>query len=100
MVLPHVTRHWDPRPRILLPLASVGLFAITVALLLATCCSDPGIIPRRRFVLATGSRARVTALLGHDLLGTQGLEPSGDALEDAEKMVPDALRQRGYRWCH
>mmetsp|Transcript_93079 Transcript_93079/g.289679 ORF Transcript_93079/g.289679 Transcript_93079/m.289679 type:complete len:447 (+) Transcript_93079:147-1487(+) len=100
VALPHATRHWNPRPPPLLPVASVGLFAVTVGFLLATSCSDPGIIPRRSLVLATGTRARVTALLGHDLLGTAGLEPSGDALDDAERMVPPGLRQRGYRWCH
>mmetsp|Transcript_148841 Transcript_148841/g.414696 ORF Transcript_148841/g.414696 Transcript_148841/m.414696 type:complete len:459 (+) Transcript_148841:95-1471(+) len=100
VVLPHMMRQWTPTPPFLLPVASVSLFIVTVALLLATCCSDPGIIPRRRLVLATGSHARVTALLGHDLLGAEGLEPTGDALSDAEKMVPDGLRQRGYRWCH
>jgi len=100
VALPHVIRHWNPRPQFLLPVASIGIFAVTVVLLLATCCSDPGIIPRRRLVLATGSHARITALLGHDLLGTDGEEPTGDALGDAEKMVPDGLRQRGYRWCH
>lgn len=98
--LPHLMLCRQPRPGFLLPVASICLFVATVVLLLATCCSDPGIIPRRSLILATGSRAQLTALLGHDPLGDQGLEPIGDAVIDAEKMVPDALRQKGYRWCH
>ncbi|CAE8605269.1 unnamed protein product, partial [Polarella glacialis] len=99
VALPHVVRYWKPQPALLLPLVSAALFLATVVLLLATCCSDPGIIPRRHLVIASGSQARITALLGHDLLGPEGVEPSGEPLEDAEKMVSDDLRQRGYRWC-
>lgn len=87
------------RPFFLLPFVSVVLFAIAVGLLLATCCSDPGILPRRHIVHKLGSRTRLRALLGHDLLGTEGLEPSGVPVVDAERMVPDGLRSRGYRWC-
>lgn len=98
--LPTIYRHWRPRPTVLLPLASAGLALLTMGLLLATCCSDPGIIPRRSLVLATGTRSYITSLLGHDPLGAEGQEPTGDALVDAQNMVSSGLRQRGYRWCH
>lgn len=100
VALPHLLRSWHPPPPALLPVASAGLFCATVFLLLATCFSDPGIIPRRQVILATGSHARITALLGHDLLGTKNQEPSGDAREDAERMVSKGLQEQGYRWCH
>ncbi|CAK9104096.1 Palmitoyltransferase erf2 (DHHC cysteine-rich domain-containing protein erf2) (Ras protein acyltransferase) [Durusdinium trenchii] len=76
------------------------LFSATVASLLATCCSDPGIIPPRRFVLATGSRTHLAELLGYDLLGPRGQEPCGDPCLDAASMVSEQLRAEGYRWCH
>lgn len=98
--LPNLVRHWQPSPGLLLPVASGILFLATVVLLLGTCCSDPGILPRRHLVLATGSRARVASLLGHDLLGPEDLEPCGDHLKDAEQMVAPELRAKGYRWCH
>jgi len=97
---PNIVRLWDVQPARLLLMASLALISATVVLLVATCCSDPGIIPRRHVVIATGSRARLEAMLGHDLLGTAGREPTGDPLEDAEHMVPPELRKRGYRWCH
>jgi len=100
VALPNVIRRWNPQPFFLLPLASLVLFVATIVFLLATCCSNPGIIPRRQLVLATGTRTNITALLGHDLLGPEGMVPSGDAIEDATKMVATGLRQRGYRWCH
>lgn len=97
--LPRVVKSWSPNPPTWLPCASAVLFILTVLLLLATCCSDPGIIPRRHLVIATGSRARIAKQLGHDLLGPIGVEPSDNPVENAMKMVPDELRQRGYRWC-
>eukprot|EP00437_Effrenium_voratum_P033823 CAMPEP_0181473708 /NCGR_PEP_ID=MMETSP1110-20121109/40264_1 /TAXON_ID=174948 /ORGANISM="Symbiodinium sp., Strain CCMP421" /LENGTH=209 /DNA_ID=CAMNT_0023598835 /DNA_START=204 /DNA_END=828 /DNA_ORIENTATION=+ len=72
---------------------------MTVGFLLATCCSDPGIIPPRRIVLLAGSREHLKQQLGYDLLGPAGLEPSHDQLIDAETMVPEHLRKQGYRWC-
>ncbi|CAE7439785.1 ZDHHC14 [Symbiodinium natans] len=97
IALPHLYQSWASRPPALFP-ASLLLFASTVALLLATCCSDPGIIPPRQLIVATGRREHLRDLLGHDLLG--GQEPCGDPYEDALRMVSDQLRQQGYRWCH
>lgn len=96
-VLPRLQR--QNAPALLVP-ASLALFVATVFFLLATCCSDPGIIPPRKFVLATGNRAQLAELLGYDLLGPTGEEPCGDPYMDAANMVPEALRAEGYRWCH
>mmetsp|Transcript_32811 Transcript_32811/g.78493 ORF Transcript_32811/g.78493 Transcript_32811/m.78493 type:complete len:352 (-) Transcript_32811:272-1327(-) len=70
----------------LLPGATLAVFCITTGLLCATCCTDPGIIPRREVVLATGSAEQLQAALGYDVLG-----------EDGE--VPAKLRSQGYRYC-
>eukprot|EP00435_Cladocopium_sp_Y103_P018550 s2863_g4.t1 len=96
-VLPRLQRQ-NATP-LLVP-TSLALFVATVFFLLATCCSDPGIIPPRKFVLATGNRAQLAELLGYDLLGPTGHEPCGDPYMDAANMVPEALRAEGYRWCH
>lgn len=99
MALPKLLQSLPHERRVPLLVASLVLFVVTVLLLVATCCSDPGVLPRRQLVLATGSQARIAALLGHDLLGTSGVEPTGDARNDAEHMVADTLRKKGYRWC-
>lgn len=54
---------------------------------------------RRRIVLATSSRARLRAALGHDLLGPPGCEPTGTPAVDELAMVPLEMYRRGYRWC-
>ena len=41
-----------------LPLAAVELLAKSPRLLCLTCCSDPGIIPRRQMILAGGCRPK------------------------------------------
>eukprot|EP00439_Symbiodinium_sp_Y106_P027903 s1192_g3.t1 len=97
IALPHLCHSWASRPPALIP-ASLLLFVATVVLLLATCCSDPGIIPPRPLIIATGRREHLKELLGHDLLG--GEEPCGDPYQDALRMVSDPLRKQGYRWCH
>ena len=93
VVLPHFKRP----PPLLYP-CSLLLFLATVLTLLATCCSDPGILPPRSFVRATGRREELAQLLGYDLLGERGEEPCGDPLIDAACMVPEELRKEGYRW--
>merc|ERR1719420_1719179 len=42
-----------------MPLATLIVFLVTVGFLLATCCSDPGIIPRREVIMATDSAHRL-----------------------------------------
>lgn len=73
-----------------LPAATLVVFVITTGLLCLTCCTDPGIIPRREVVLATGTAAKLQQALGYDILG-------GDAEEGMN--VPAKLYQQGYRWC-
>eukprot|EP00418_Pyrodinium_bahamense_P034414 CAMPEP_0179151436 /NCGR_PEP_ID=MMETSP0796-20121207/73525_1 /TAXON_ID=73915 /ORGANISM="Pyrodinium bahamense, Strain pbaha01" /LENGTH=379 /DNA_ID=CAMNT_0020852539 /DNA_START=9 /DNA_END=1148 /DNA_ORIENTATION=+ len=73
-----------------LPGATLVVFLMTVGLLLATCCTDPGIIPRREVILATGTAAKLQRALGYDILG----ESSAD-----QPTVPSELYGQGYRWC-
>lgn len=71
--------------------ATTVVFLISVGLLLATCCSDPGIIPRRTVILATGREELLKETLGYDLLGV---------VQDNGRLgVPDDLWRQGYRWC-
>jgi len=74
-----------------LPISVLVVFSITSGLLLATCCTDPGIIPRREVILATNCASDLEAALGYDVLGgsTNGAEPTLDP----------KLRNQGYRWC-
>lgn len=74
-----------------LPMAVLVLFFVTTGLLLATCCTDPGIIPRREVILATRCAAELQAALGYDVLGGSS---SG-----AEPQIDEKLRRKGYRWC-
>merc|ERR1719327_2599739 len=62
------------------PAATVCVFLLTTGSLLATCCSDPGIIPRREVILATMCAAELEAALGYDVLGgsSSGAEPTID----------------------
>jgi len=103
-VLPRVWSRIHP----MLAVASVAVFLLTVTMLLSTCCSDPGIIPRRSLVLATGSRQELSEILGYDVLGIDGPEPdergsAGSArnarASDSEWRVPMELRDKGYKWC-
>merc|ERR1719343_1083600 len=48
-----------------LPLATLFVFVMTVGSLLATCCTDPGILPRRDVIVAVpGSAAQLETALG------------------------------------
>mmetsp|Transcript_19082 Transcript_19082/g.42709 ORF Transcript_19082/g.42709 Transcript_19082/m.42709 type:complete len:409 (-) Transcript_19082:34-1260(-) len=94
---------WENRLAWSLPLASLVLFSTTVGFLLATSCTDPGIIPRRPFIRAMQTEEQelrqLHDALRYDILGPEGLEPAGDEQEDARTMVPEGLRLSGYRWC-
>eukprot|EP00929_Paragymnodinium_shiwhaense_P108109 TRINITY_DN74436_c0_g1_i1.p1 TRINITY_DN74436_c0_g1~~TRINITY_DN74436_c0_g1_i1.p1 ORF type:complete len:410 (+),score=72.40 TRINITY_DN74436_c0_g1_i1:92-1321(+) len=74
---------------IALPAATLVVFFVTTGSLLATCCTDPGIIPRREVILATGSAGRLQEALGYNVLG------EGSKLGT----VPNNLQMKGYRWC-
>lgn len=86
--LPQLWEAW-PKPVLLM---SILLFIMTTTFLLLACCSDPGVIPRRSLILATGSRERLKTLLGYDPLGE-------DNQENAKNSVSSELHQKGYRWC-
>lgn len=92
--LPHI---WDRWPTAMI-LASLVLFILTVSFLLLACCSDPGVIPRRPLILATGINEELTSYLGYDPLGVG--QPVNDRHTDSDNMVPDVLRAQGFRWCH
>jgi len=76
-----------------LPTVIVVTFLLTIGSLLAVCCSDPGIIPRREVILATGSRETLCQTLGYDPLGSEERD------EDGLPGVPQELRRQGYRAC-
>jgi hypothetical protein len=77
---------------ILLPGFTLVIFFVTTGLLLATTCSDPGIIPRRNVVLASHDEERLQTLLGYDFSGS-----TDD--EERRGTVPTELYRAGYRWC-
>lgn len=79
-----------------MPLATLVVFLLTTGLLSATCCSDPGIIPRREVILATNSAAALEAALGFDAL-CSGVVPRDGNIGPG--VLPADLTQRGYRWC-
>mmetsp|Transcript_45757 Transcript_45757/g.122642 ORF Transcript_45757/g.122642 Transcript_45757/m.122642 type:complete len:378 (-) Transcript_45757:75-1208(-) len=81
-----------------IPLAVISLFATTVSFLCLTCCSDPGIIPRRSVILATDCTETLTEVLGYNPLGIG--QPVHKRNVDCERMVPVELAGRGYVWCH
>lgn len=89
-VMPTIWQQWHP----LIPLASLAIFILTLALLISTCCSDPGVIPRRAIILASGTGAELSEALGYDVLG----EPTRDKA-GGFSMVPLELQRRDYRWC-
>eukprot|EP00927_Polykrikos_kofoidii_P069270 TRINITY_DN64654_c0_g1_i1.p1 TRINITY_DN64654_c0_g1~~TRINITY_DN64654_c0_g1_i1.p1 ORF type:complete len:478 (+),score=35.70 TRINITY_DN64654_c0_g1_i1:68-1435(+) len=104
LVLPYMWRKTHP----LIPLASVFFFFLTIGCLLAACCCDPGILPRREVILATGIAAKLERELGFNLLG----EPCNSDTESGERrqsrdsatalrlQIPAELRSQGFRWCH
>lgn len=79
-----------------LPAATIVVFLMASGFLLATCCSDPGIIPRREVILATKSAEALEARLGYDALIMDAVALDG---KDGARNVPPALRSQGYRWC-
>lgn len=83
----------------MLPLATVFFFVLTVGCLVLACCSDPGIIPRREVILATGIAERLKEELGYDVLGEQATTLTEEELNRADGMVPVELRNQGFRWC-
>jgi len=74
-----------------LPIAVLVVFLMTAGLLLATCCTDPGIIPRREVILATRCGPELQAALGYDVLGGAG--------DGKEPQLDSKLKSQGYRWC-
>lgn len=100
-VAPAVWRDWHPS----IPLAALAVFALTSVLLFATCCSDPGVIPRRPLLLAASKAGEVSDILGYDVLGTVSDHHASVAEQPSEgefemHRVSPELRQKGYRWCH
>jgi len=98
MVFPHLLR----QGAVAMPVATLAVFLMTTGFLLATCCSDPGIIPRREVILATGCAERLQAALGYDclldskIIPRDGRRPSGGW---GKPSIPHELSSRGYRWC-
>jgi len=94
-VLPMVWLDWHP----ILPVLSLCVFLTTIALLTLTCCSDPGVIPRRKLLLASRTAEDLKETLGYDVLG-QPFQRTGSPNKDEESAVPEELRKMGYRWCY
>lgn len=96
----------------LIPLISLFFLFLTAGCLLAACCSDPGIIPRREVIIASGTAAKLQQELGYNLLGetcatsSDAKGSSSSAVEETagpvtvRVRVPQELRSQGYRWCH
>jgi len=84
----------------LLPFMALFFFFLTVGCLLAACCTDPGIIPRREVIVASGDEKRLERELGYNVLGVPAVPLDPDH-RDAPVMVqiPIELRSQGYRWC-
>jgi len=83
---------------VVLPVLALVFFVSTVTFLLLACCSDPGIIPRRAVILASGSEEHLTEVLGYNPLGKG--TPVRNRGIDCERMVPPELSRKGYVWCH
>eukprot|EP00747_Dinoflagellata_sp_TGD_P219994 gnl/TRDRNA2_/TRDRNA2_92010_c0_seq1.p1 gnl/TRDRNA2_/TRDRNA2_92010_c0~~gnl/TRDRNA2_/TRDRNA2_92010_c0_seq1.p1 ORF type:complete len:376 (-),score=24.32 gnl/TRDRNA2_/TRDRNA2_92010_c0_seq1:121-1248(-) len=90
-----VWTEWHP----LVAIAGVLVFIQTVVFLLSTCCSDPGAIPRRSIILASGTAEEISEALGYSVLGAGELVQHGNDNELERLMVPAELRGQGYRWC-
>ncbi|CAJ1424460.1 unnamed protein product [Effrenium voratum] len=80
----------------LLPLVALFFFLLTVGCLLAACLSDPGILPRREVILATGVAQKLCEELGYNILGdpVEGWDGEGERIT-----IPPELKSQGYRWC-
>eukprot|EP00928_Gymnodinium_smaydae_P013639 TRINITY_DN14963_c0_g1_i3.p1 TRINITY_DN14963_c0_g1~~TRINITY_DN14963_c0_g1_i3.p1 ORF type:complete len:464 (-),score=52.20 TRINITY_DN14963_c0_g1_i3:81-1394(-) len=90
-------RLWSAGSRIQ-PILVIALFLLTTGSLLASCCTDPGILPRREVILATGIAAELEAILGYNPLGVD-IEGAPLHGRGTERRVPPELAQKGYRWC-
>jgi hypothetical protein len=85
----------------ILPLIAVFFFVMTAGCLAATCCTDPGIIPRREVILATDTAEKLNKELGYNVLGELQLREAASGLGGGgvRQMVSPELRGLGYRWC-
>mmetsp|Transcript_63170 Transcript_63170/g.150622 ORF Transcript_63170/g.150622 Transcript_63170/m.150622 type:complete len:398 (-) Transcript_63170:71-1264(-) len=79
-----------------LPLATLAVFLMATGFLLATCCSDPGVLPRREVILATGSGDGLASALGYDPLVKEYCGADGRLSKGS---LPVELSSQGYRWC-
>jgi len=79
-----------------LPFATLAVFLLANGFLLATCCSDPGVLPRREVILATNSGDALMAALGYDPLAKQHCGPDG---KFSKSSLPVELSSLGYKWC-
>lgn len=79
-----------------MPLATLAVFFMASGFLLATCCSDPGIIPRREVVIATKTAKKLEAALGYDVLASSHVPLDG---RGGARHLPPDLANKGYRWC-
>lgn len=79
-----------------MPAATLAVFLMASGFLLASCCSDPGIIPRREVILATDTGSKLEAELGYDALATDCVPLDG---RSGGRNIPVELQSRGYRWC-
>lgn len=83
----------------LLPLIAFFFFVLTVGCLSATCCTDPGIIPRREVILAASLQERLSQELGYNVLGEPASPDHNHELGEVRMTVPPELGDKGYRWC-
>eukprot|EP00928_Gymnodinium_smaydae_P023185 TRINITY_DN19228_c0_g1_i1.p1 TRINITY_DN19228_c0_g1~~TRINITY_DN19228_c0_g1_i1.p1 ORF type:complete len:419 (-),score=51.75 TRINITY_DN19228_c0_g1_i1:101-1357(-) len=79
-----------------MPAITIVVFVLVTGFLLASCCSDPGIIPRREVILATNSADLLESTLGYDVLARSSVPLDGSG---GGKNLPPELTSRGYRWC-
>mmetsp|Transcript_2492 Transcript_2492/g.3021 ORF Transcript_2492/g.3021 Transcript_2492/m.3021 type:complete len:160 (+) Transcript_2492:1-480(+) len=59
----HVAQGDFPIP---LYLATICVFMMTVSCLLMACCTDPGVLPRRGVITATGTEKNLSTVLGYN----------------------------------
>eukprot|EP00929_Paragymnodinium_shiwhaense_P102497 TRINITY_DN65696_c0_g1_i1.p1 TRINITY_DN65696_c0_g1~~TRINITY_DN65696_c0_g1_i1.p1 ORF type:complete len:462 (-),score=67.95 TRINITY_DN65696_c0_g1_i1:150-1535(-) len=93
-VFPHLWREGNYT----MPLATLAVFFMASGSLLATCCSDPGVLPRREVILATDTADKLQEVLGYDVLA-RGHVPRDGKGEGGRLQLPVELTSRGYRWC-
>lgn len=91
-VFPHLVKQGSYA----MPGATLAVFVMASGFLLASCCTDPGVIPRREVILATDSVSKLEAQLGYDPLASDCVSPDG---RNGARNLPVELQSRGYRWC-